>query len=117
MDVEYGKIERDIGIDASPAVVFEVITSPEHLREWWPDDAEVDPTPGAVGHLVFGDPASGEANIPEITVVDAEPPRLFSFRWCYPDGEVAGSANSLLVTFELTPRGEGTHLRMTEVGF
>jgi hypothetical protein len=42
---------------------------------------------------------------------------LFSFRWCYPDGKVDDSANSLLVTFELTASGTGTKIRLTETGF
>jgi uncharacterized protein YndB with AHSA1/START domain len=115
--MEYGKIEREIEIAASPATVFEVITSPEHLTAWWPDEAVLDPTPGAVGELVFGDRSSGAAQIPQITVVDAEPPRRFSFRWIYPDGESARADNSLLVTFELSAHGAGTLLRMTETGF
>jgi uncharacterized protein YndB with AHSA1/START domain len=115
--MEYEKIEREIAIDASPATVFEVITSPEHLRHWWPDEAVFEPTPGAVGELVFGDRASGDAQIPQITVVDAVPPRLFSFRWDHPAGEDAREGNSLLVTFELSARGDGTLLRMTETGF
>ena len=40
--MEYGKIEREIEIHASPATVFEVITSPEHLKEWWPDEAVIE---------------------------------------------------------------------------
>ena len=56
--MEYGTIEREIQIDASPATVFEVITSPEHLKEWWPDEAVIEPTPGAKGELVFGDRSS-----------------------------------------------------------
>src|SRR5262245_50989545 len=115
--MEYGTIERRIEIDASPATVFEVITSPEHLREWWPDEAVLDPTPGAIGELVFGDRRSGDAQIPQITVVEAEPARRFSFRWIYPDGEPARADNSLLVTFDLSPHGNGTLLRMTEAGF
>jgi len=115
--MEYGTIEREIEIDASPATVFEVITNPTHLTKWWPDEAVVDPTPGAVGHLVFGDRSAGTANVPEITVVEAEPPRLFSFRWVYPEGEPAREGNSLLVTFELSAAGGGTLLRMTETGF
>ena len=50
-------------------------------------------------------------------MVNAEPPRLFSFRWCYPGGKVDDSANSLLVTFELAPSGTGTRIRLTETGF
>ena len=115
--MEYGTIEREIQIEASPATVFEVITSPEHLKEWWPDEAVLEATPGAKGQLVFGDRSSGEAHIPQVTVVDAVPPRLFSFRWVYPEGEGARQDNSLLVTFELSARGDGTLLRMTETGF
>ena len=64
---------------------------------------------------MFGDRSSG-AQIPQITVVEAEAPRLFSFRWVYPEGEDTREGNSLLVTFELSARGDGT-LRMTETGF
>ncbi|KAA2262742.1 polyketide cyclase [Solihabitans fulvus] len=111
--MEYGSIEREIHVDASPEVVFEVVSSPEHISEWWADDAKFDPTPGAVGELVWGD----RAHVAPIAVVAAEPSRLFSFRWCYPDDAVDDSANSLLVTFELTPSGEGTTVRLTETGF
>jgi uncharacterized protein YndB with AHSA1/START domain len=50
-------------------------------------------------------------------VVDAQPPRLFSFRWVYPDGAAAASDNSLLVTFRLAASDRGTVVRMTEAGF
>ena len=115
--MEFGSIEREIEIDASPATVFEVISSPRHLKEWWPDDAVLEPTPGAEGELVFGDRSSPDAQIPRVTVVDAEPDRLFSFRWTHPAGEPAREGNSLLVIFELTATARGTHLRMTETGF
>ena len=115
--MEYGRIERAIEIDASPATVFEVITTPEHLKEWWPDEAVVEAVPGAVGELVFGDRSSGGAQIPKITVVEVEPPRRFSFRWIYPEDEDAHGGNSLLVTFDLSGSGQGTLLRMTETGF
>jgi uncharacterized protein YndB with AHSA1/START domain len=115
--MEYGTIEREVQINASPATVFEVITRPEHLTEWWPDEAVVEPTPGAKGELVFGDRSSGEAHIPKLSVVEAVPSRLFSFRWAHPEDEDAREGNSLLVTFELTASGGGTLLRMTESGF
>jgi len=115
--LESGTIEREIHVEASPDIVFEVISSPEHLQEWWPDEATLDPVPGATGELVFGNDDDPRAHIAEITVVDAEPPRLFSFRWDYPDGEAASDSNSLLVTFELAPSGSGTVVRMTETGF
>jgi uncharacterized protein YndB with AHSA1/START domain len=116
--MEYGLIEREFHIDASPEVVFEVISSPAHIREWWhADAADVEPVSGTTGELVWGDRASGDAHITQLTVVDAERPRVFSFRWVYEDGAQPTTGNSLLVTFELVPMGEGTTVRLTETGF
>ncbi|GAA5093119.1 SRPBCC domain-containing protein [Nocardia iowensis] len=115
--MEHGQIERTLYIEASPEVVYEVISSPAHLKEWWPDDVELEPVPGAVGELIWGDKSTPDAEIVPITVVDAQPPRLFSFRWSHPADEPAAVGNSMFVTFELTPSGEGTTVRMTETGF
>ena len=113
--MDYGSIEREIHIDATPEVVYQVISTPEHLREWWPDDARFAPAPGSAGEIVFrGHGGDGRVGF---TVVEVRPPHTFSFRWTHPVGEVAGEGNSLLVTFELTASGGGTLLRMTETGF
>ena len=37
--MEFGTIEREIYVEASPEVVFEVVSSPDHLQQWWPDEA------------------------------------------------------------------------------
>nr|MDT0664282.1 SRPBCC domain-containing protein [Micromonospora sp. DSM 115978] len=115
--MEYGTIEREIHVDASHEVVFEVVSSPEHLKEWWPDEADLKPAVGATGHIVFHREAPEQPLTVPITVVEAQPPRRFSFRWVYEADEVAGPDNSLLVTFDLEPSGEGTRVRMTETGF
>ena len=115
--MEHGSIERELRIDATPEVVYEVISAPEHVREWWPDQAELEPVVGATGSLTFGDPASPDAKVQELTVVEADPPRRFAFRWVYDDGESAAPYNSLLVTFDLVPDGQGTLLRFRETGF
>ena len=114
--MEQGTIEREIYVDASPEVVFDVVSSPEHLTGWWPDEARYEQVPGAPGEIVFGDPADGGVVV-AFTVVDSQPPHTFTFRWTHPTGEVAAAGNSLLVTFELTSSGRGTLLRMTETGF
>ena len=114
--MQYGSIEREIHIDASPEVVFEVVSSPEHLVEWWPDDAEFPAVPGGAGRIGFGDPSQGVTWV-QFTVVDAVPYRRFSFRWTHEDGQSAAPGNSFLVVFELEPAGSGTLLRMTESGF
>ncbi|QXJ23613.1 SRPBCC family protein [Actinomadura graeca] len=114
--MEFGTIEREIFVEASPEVVFGVVSSPDHLKEWWPDDARYELEPGAPGEIVFGD-RDGDGTVVAFTVVDVRPPRTFSFRWTHPAGDVAEEGNSLLVTFDLTPSRGGTLLKMTETGF
>ena len=114
--MEFGTIEREIFVEATPEVVFEVVSSPDHLKEWWPDDARYEPTPGSVGEIVFGDRDAGGTVVP-FTVITSTPPRTFAFRWTHPADEAAATGNSLLVTFDLTPSSGGTLLRMTETGF
>lgn len=114
--MELGTIEREIYIEASPEVVFEVVSSPEHLREWWPDEARYERVPGASGEIVFGECDAG-GTVVAFTVVDVRAPHSFTFRWTHPAGEEAIAGNSLLVTFDLAPTGGGTLLRMTESGF
>jgi uncharacterized protein YndB with AHSA1/START domain len=114
--VEYGTIEREIFIEAIPEVVYEVVSSPEHVQQWWPDEAHFEPVPGSTGEIVFGVPEEG-GKVVALTVVEARPPRLFSFRWTQPAGEAPVVGNSLLVTFEMIPSDGGTLLRLTESGF
>jgi len=113
--MEFGTIEREIYVEAAPEVVFEVVSTPKHLQEWWPEEAHFEPVAGSNGHIVFGQGAEG-AKV-GFTVVDVRPPRTFSFRWTQPLDEPAAAGNSLLVTFDLTPKGGGTLLKMTETGF
>jgi uncharacterized protein YndB with AHSA1/START domain len=115
--MEYGIIEREFHIDASPEVVFEVISSPTHIREWWHAEADLEPVAGATGEFVWGDKSSGDAHVARITVVEAERPRVFSFRWVYADDVQPGPGNSLLVTFNLVAAGDGTTVRLSETGF
>jgi uncharacterized protein YndB with AHSA1/START domain len=117
MKTEYGSIEREVHIEATPEIVYEVISTPEHLRKWWPDEAELKPVPGGAGVFTFGDSSTPEAHVVQLTVVDADPPRRFSFRWDYDEGVTPAPDNSLLVSFDLVPAGAGTLLRMTESGF
>ncbi len=116
--MEHGTIEREIHIAASPEVVFDVVSDPAHVRQWWPDEADYPAEPGGAGRIGFRDPSlDGGIGWAQLTVVEARPPSLFSFRWTHEEGETAAPGNSLLVVFELEPAGEGTLLRMTESGF
>lgn len=111
----YGSIEREIHVDASPEVVFEVVSRPEHVRAWWPDDARFEPVTGAPGELSWTNAKTGQTTTVAFTVVEVDPPSRFSFRWCFTEPDRRG--NSLLVTFDMSPSDGGTRLRMTETGF
>ena len=115
--MEYGTIEREIHIEASPEIVFDVISRPEHIRDWWSAETDLGPVAGSTSELTWRDEASGQVDVVPITVIDVQPPRLFSFRWTQEHGERPTTSNSLLVTFELSPSGAGTVLRLTETGF
>ena len=47
-------------------------------------EADFEATPGAVGELVWGK----RVDVVPMVVVESDPPRLFSFRWCHPDGNI-----------------------------
>lgn len=110
-------IDREIHIDASPDVVFDVLTSPEHIREWW-NGAETDlaPTAGSVAEIAWGR-TSPEPHVERLTVVEADRPRRFAFRWVAEGASTADASNSLLATFELVPDGGGTTVRFSETGY
>lgn len=114
--MEYGSIEREIYVDASPEVVYEVISKPEHMREWWPDEARFEPATGSTGELSWRNAETGESMTMVLSVVEADPSRRFVFRWCYAD-DPEPTGPSLQVTFDLIPTGSGTRIRMVENGF
>lgn len=111
-------IEREILIEAPVEVVWSVVTQPDHINEWFADASEVDLRAGGSGRLVWNGGRSGSRGEADIRVQAVEPPRLFSFRWVYPQGADPQEGNSALVEFTLIPEGGGaTRLRVVESGF
>jgi uncharacterized protein YndB with AHSA1/START domain len=113
--VELGTIERELYIEATPEIVFEVVSDPAHVQQWWPDEARYEAVAGSTGEILFARD-DGE-KVEAFTVVQVDPPHRFSFRWTHPAGEEAAGGNSLVVTFELVAQGEGTLVRFRETGF
>jgi uncharacterized protein YndB with AHSA1/START domain len=112
---ELGSIERELYVDAPPEIVFAVVSDPEHVKEWWPDEAHYEVVVGSSGEIIFGDPAGGK--VEALTVVEVDPPTRFSFRWTQAAGEEPMEGTSLLVTFDLAPQGDGTLVRFRETGY
>ena len=99
-------IERTILIAAPIERVWDIVTTPEHMGQWFGDaGAERD---GDVIKMRWAE--HGEA---ELRVVRSEPPTGFAYRW---DANVAGIGDTL-VEFTLTPEGGGTRLKVVESGW
>jgi uncharacterized protein YndB with AHSA1/START domain len=113
-------VEREILIEATPEVVWGVITEPEQISRWFSDDADVEVRVGADGTLTWrpgGRGGSRESDmVVPIRVVEAAPFRRFSFRWNHPQGAGPDESNSALVEFSLIEEAAGTRLRVVESG-
>ena len=69
-------VERDITVPAEPDEVWEALTDPERLEEWFATEAELDPRPGGEGVFRWGDGEERRA-----VVREAEPEERLVLDW------------------------------------
>jgi uncharacterized protein YndB with AHSA1/START domain len=93
------QIEREIVFPASPGEVWEALTDPERLEEWFANDVELDAQPGGEGVFRWDDGEERRA-----VVREAEPEERLVLDWD-DDGEVV---------LELEEVDGGTRLHVTE---
>ena len=105
-------VEREILIEAPVDVVWDIVTEPEQIRQWFADEAEIELRVGARGRLAFKGHDSYELRVEAV-----EPPRRFAFRWVRTPGAAFGADNSMLVEFTLQAEDGNTRLRVVESGF
>ena len=94
------QIEREIVFPESPAELWEALTEPERLEEWFATEAELDARPGGAGVFRWGDGEERRATVREAT----EEERLV-LDWDDHGGEVV---------LELEEVEDGTLLRIVE---
>ena len=104
-------IEREIVIDASPSVVWSIVTEGRHLAGWFSDEAEIELRPGGRLSLTWREHGTYEGRVEAV-----DPPRMFAFRWQTREGTFS-DANSTRVAITLEPMDAGTLLRVVESGF
>jgi uncharacterized protein YndB with AHSA1/START domain len=97
------EVRREIVVDAPPGEVWEALTDPEELAEWFAKDVELDVRPGGEGVFRWHDGSERRVVVEE---VDAE--RLFSFWWWRDDGEASR------VAISIDPVPDGTRVVVTE---
>ena len=93
-------IEREIVFPASPAEVWQALTDPERLEEWFATEVELDARPGGEGVFRWGDGDERRAVVREL-----EPEERLVLDW-EDDGQVV---------LELEEVEGGTRLHVVEV--
>jgi uncharacterized protein YndB with AHSA1/START domain len=99
MPIERMKIEREIVVPEEPDEVWESLTDPERLEEWFASDVELDARPGGQGVFRWGDGDERRAVVRELE----ESERLVL------DWDDGGS-----VAIELEPVVDGTRVHVVE---
>lgn len=101
-------VERDFA--APPEKLWRALTQPHLIAEWLMQN-DFQPVVGHRFHL------TGEwGGVLDCAVLAIEKGRVLSYTWDHAHADPAYNLKSV-VTFTLTPAGDGTHLRMEQAGF
>lgn len=96
-------------IEATPEVVFPYFTDPALIVTWIGDRAELDPQPGGLFSLDFGE------IIARGVYITVEPPHRVAFTWGIPGNDTLPPGGST-VDVVLTPDGDDTLVVLTHRG-
>jgi uncharacterized protein YndB with AHSA1/START domain len=96
-------IRREVRLPASPSEVWQALTDPAALAEWFANEVELDARPGQTGVFRWHDGSERRA------VVDlVDPERAFGFSWQDEQGRTTR------VRLLLREADDGTRLTVTE---
>lgn len=98
-------LEKELFIKATPERVFQALTTKEDLECWFVTKAEIDASPGGTLRFEWGPVLS---NFGKILTLEA--PHRLSYTW------EAANPGFATLTFELTPKDNGTRLLLTHAG-
>src|SRR5262249_20267121 len=100
-------VQREVVLPAGRDEVWDAITRPERLAEWFGGEVDIDPVPrGRVSH---GGPGAG---VRRGFVLSADRPFRLTFWWAGEEDDAGGEGTRVEFVF-LEPRG-GTALTVTE---
>jgi uncharacterized protein YndB with AHSA1/START domain len=98
-------VSRELVLPAPPEEVWEALTDPARLGEWFANEVELDPQPGGEGVFRW---EGGEVR--RATVHEVDVGRRFSFSWS--DEESPEEETRVVFTLEEVP--EGTRVTVSE---
>ncbi|PJJ72001.1 uncharacterized protein YndB with AHSA1/START domain [Diaminobutyricimonas aerilata] len=105
-------ITRSIDIEAERGRVWQTLTDPSLLSQWFGDGAEFELRPGARGRLIWN-----EHGVFGMLVVAVSEPDSVTYRWTKDSDVEVTDDNSTEVTFTLEEAPLGTRVTVMERGF
>jgi uncharacterized protein YndB with AHSA1/START domain len=104
-------VECEVHIDARPEIVFQYFLDPERIARWSGTVLALDPRPGGEIRVAMSSihPGSGQ-------IVEVDPPRRLVYTWGWEEPGHPIPPGSTRVEIDLTPAGDGTHLRLRHLG-
>ena len=100
-------VERTLNAPVSR--VWSALTDVDQMRQWYFDLKEFRPTVGFEFDFVVEHEGNRYHHLCKVT--DVVPQKKIAYTWRY-----KGEPGDSLVTFELSPQGEGTRLKLTHTG-
>jgi uncharacterized protein YndB with AHSA1/START domain len=97
------EVTREILVEAEPGEVWEALTDPARLEEWFANDVELEAEPGGEGVFRWENGEERRALVEEVEVG-----RRFAFRWRDEVGD------ETVVAFSLDAVDAGTRVVVTE---
>jgi uncharacterized protein YndB with AHSA1/START domain len=94
------EVRREVVFPSEPGEVWQALTEPERLEDWFATEVELDSRPGGRAVFRWGDGEERAAQVEEV-----EPERRLALRWEDDGGEVI---------FTLQPVTDGTRLVVVE---
>lgn len=105
-------IVRTVHIRASRASVWEAISQPELISEWFGDETDLTLSPGASGSMTWNDYGTFR-----LVVEEVDEPNALAIRWAREVDVDPGETNSTVFRFTLADREHGVDLTVTETGW
>lgn len=108
--VERERVVREILLPARRGKVWDAITRPEDLSEWFGGAVDLESQPrGRVRHV------DAEGSVWEGVVLSADRPFRLVWWWCRGDADLEGNNEGTQVEFVLLEHPDGTTLTVTEI--
>ncbi|WP_339721623.1 SRPBCC domain-containing protein [uncultured Paraglaciecola sp.] len=108
-------IVREVTFNAPIEKVWNAITCPKAIQQWFGSAASFELKQGQLGYFEWEQECEGRFAMRIETIT---PPHYFAWRWMFQQDAVFDEATSTLVEWSLTATEKGgTHLLLTESGF